>query len=223
ARPSEGEVPVREASLTEAKVRTPLMLNNLIEAVDAAGVDLLATASPPIAKTNMDARVRHLRQSIAEAAVNEKVQLLNDYYALGETSGDPHVALIKSRFPSVPTTAIEQIVTLAGTEELQQMAAWDFADASQTKPIPLRIAEELRHYQRAVRLNRSYEGLYQDALVTADTPRLVLATLQTLPGWSDTVRIELREAGVSGALIDSIGPQDATQTKVVVRDDDLYQ
>jgi hypothetical protein len=222
-RPSEGETPVREASLTESKVRTPLMLNNLIEAVDAAGVDLLVTVSPPIAKTNMDGRVRHLRQALAEAAGNEKVQLLNDYYAMGETRSDPRVALIKSRFPSVPTPAIEQIVTLAGTEELQQMAAWDFADASQTKPIPLRIAEELRHYQRVVRLNRAYEGLYQDALVTADTPRLVLATLQTLPGWSDTVRIELREADVSGALIDSIGPQDATQTKVVVRDDDLYQ
>ncbi|MCQ6255718.1 NEL-type E3 ubiquitin ligase domain-containing protein [Pseudomonas sp. Q11] len=222
-RPSEGETLVREASLTEDKVRTAALLKNLIEAVDAAGVDLLATASPPIAKTNMDARVGHLRQALAEAALNEKVQLLNDYYALGETRGDPHVALIKSRFPSVPATAIEQIITLAGTEELQQMAAWNFAEASQTKPIPLRIAEELRHFQRAVRLNRAYEGLYQDALATADTPRLVLATLETLPGWSDTLRIELREATVSGALIDSIGPLDATQTKVVVRDDDRYQ
>ncbi|WP_103309837.1 MULTISPECIES: NEL-type E3 ubiquitin ligase domain-containing protein [unclassified Pseudomonas] len=222
-RPSEGETPVREASLTEAKVRTPSLLKNLIEAVDAAGADLLATASPPIAKTNMDARVRHLRQALAEAAVNEKVQLLNDYYAMGETRGDPHVTLIKSRFPSVPAKAIEQIITLAGSEELQQMAAWDFDEASQTKSIPLRIAEELRHYQRVVRLNRAYEGLYQDALATADTPRLVLATLETLPGWSDTVRIELREADVSGALIDSIGPQNAPQTKVVVKDDDLYQ
>lgn len=222
-RPSEGETSFREASLTEAKVRTPSLLKNLIEAVDAAGADLLATASPPIAKTNMDARVRHLRQALAEAAVNEKVQLLNDYYAMDETRGDPRVTLIKSRFPSVPAKAIEQIITLAGTEELQQMAAWDFDEASQTKPIPLRIAEELRHYQRRVRLNRAYEGLYQDALATADTPRLVLATLETLPGWSDTVRIELREADVSGALIDSIGPQNATQTKVVVKDDDVYQ
>ncbi|SFB42805.1 Leucine rich repeat-containing protein [Pseudomonas sp. NFIX10] len=222
-RPSEGETSFREASLTEAKVRTPSLLKNLIEAVDAAGADLLATASPPIAKTHMDARVRHLRQALAEAAVNEKVQLLNDYYAMDETRGDPRVTLIKSRFPSVPAKAIEQIITLAGTEELQQMAAWDFDEASQTKPIPLRIAEELRHYQRRVRLNRAYEGLYQDALATADTPRLVLATLETLPGWSDTVRIELREADVSGALIDSIGPQNATQTKVVVKDDDVYQ
>lgn len=222
-RPSESETPVREGSLTEAKVRTPALLKNLIEAVDAAGADLLATASPPIAKANMDARVRHLRKALAEAAVNEKAQLLNDYYAMGETRSDPHVALIKSRFPSVPTTAIEQLVTLAGTEELQQMAAWDFSDASQTKPIPLRLAEELRHYQRVVRLNRAYEGLYQDALATADTPRLVLATLETLPGWSGSVRIELREASVSGTLIDSIGPQDATQVKVVVRDDERYQ
>lgn len=222
-RPSEGGAPVRDVIVPEANARSSRVLKNLIEAVDAVGIDLLAGTRPPIAKMKIDDRVGRLRQILADVAENEKVPLLNDFYTRGAPPSDPWAALLKSRFPSVPMAAIEQIGIFASPQELQEMLRWDFADATQTKVIPLRIAEELRHYQHAVRLNRAYEGLYQDALATADTPRLVLATLQTLPGWSDTVRIELRQAGVSGALIDSIGPQDATQTKIVVKDDDLYQ
>ncbi len=151
-----------------------------------------------------------------------KVQLLNDHYARTDVASDPRAALIKFRFPSVPAAAVEQLVACASPAEQQQMAAWNFADAAQTKPIPLRIVEELRDYQKALRLNRAYEGLYQQALATVDTPRLALATLETLPGWNDSVRIELREEDVSGALIDSIGSPDASQTKVVVKDGERY-
>ncbi|WP_024617359.1 NEL-type E3 ubiquitin ligase domain-containing protein [Pseudomonas kilonensis] len=223
ARPSEGGAPVRDVIIPEGKVRTPSVLKNLIQAVDAAGGDLLVGTTPAIAKTNMDARVRQLRKKLAAVVAREKVQLFNDHYAKGDVSSDPRATLIKSRFPSVPAAAIDQIVAFASPTEHQQMAAWDFTDATQTKPIPLRIAEELRDYQRALRLNRAYEGLHRETLATADTPRLALATLKTLPGWSDTVRIELREDDVSGVVIGSIGPQDPTQTKIVVKDDDRYK
>ncbi|MDO7898109.1 NEL-type E3 ubiquitin ligase domain-containing protein [Pseudomonas citrulli] len=222
-RPSEGTLVVREIVMAEGDLQAASVLERLIEAADAVGVDVLAATRPPIAKTNMAARVRQLRGELAKALANDKVQVLNDFYARRKVPTDPYVALLKSRFPSVPTAAIEQVLGLASPDERQHMEAWDFADAHQTKPIPLRIAEELRHYQRGVRLNRAYEGMYQPMLATADTPRLVLATLQTLPGWSDTVRIELREGTVSGALIDSIGPRDARQVKLVVRDDDHYK
>ena len=213
----------RGVSLAEANVRTPSVLKNLIEAVDAAGGDLLADASPAIAKTDMPARVRQLRKQLAEIVVREKVSLFNDYYAKQDLSSDPRATLIKSRFPSVPAAAIDQMLARATSAETQQMAEWDFADAAQTKPIPLRIAEELRHFQRTVRMNRAYEGLYQEPLATADTPRLALATLEALSGWSDTVRIELRADDLTGDLIGAIGPQGAQQTKYVIKDGGAYK
>ncbi|WP_460052955.1 NEL-type E3 ubiquitin ligase domain-containing protein [Pseudomonas sp. H1_A05] len=222
-RPSEEGDRVRDVIIPERKVRTPWVLKNLIETVDAAGGDLLAGTSPAIAKTNMDARIQQLRKTLAAVVVREKMHVFNDYYAKEDVSSEPRAALIKSRFPSVPAAAIEQVVAFANPAEQQQMAAWDFADTTQTKPIPLRIAEELRDYQRALRLNRAYEGLYREALVAADTPRLVLATLKSLPGWNDAVRIELRDEVFSGALIDSVGAQDAMQTKVVVKDGERYK
>ncbi|WP_434558814.1 NEL-type E3 ubiquitin ligase domain-containing protein [Pseudomonas sp. Z4-20] len=214
---------VREVIIADTKVHTSSFPKNLIEAVDATGSDLLADTSPAIAKTNMAARIQQFRKKLAEVAVREKAQLFNDHYAKDDISSDPRVTLIKSRFPSVPAAAIDLIVSHASAEELQQMAKWRLSDATQTKPIALRIAEELRHFQRTVRLNRAYEGLYHETLATADTPRLVLATLKTLPGWSDTVRIELRSDSSVGALIDSIGPQASTQPKIVVKREGLYK
>lgn len=223
AHPSDGMSVVREVIVGDAEVHSSAFPENLIKAVDAAGSDLLAGTRPAIAKTDMAARVQQFRKNLLKVAVREKSQLINDHYAKGDVSDDPSVNLIKSRFPSVPAAAIEQVMTHASPAEVRQMAGWDYVDATRTKPIPLRIAEELRHFQRAIRLNRAYEGLYQESLATADTPRLALATLKTLPGWSDTVRIELREDFTSGRLLDSIGPADSTQVKIVVKQDDLYQ
>ncbi|NUT80534.1 NEL-type E3 ubiquitin ligase domain-containing protein [Pseudomonas brassicacearum] len=221
-RPSQTAGGDRDVVLAETKIRTPHVLKNLIESVDVVGGDLLAGTSPAIPKNAIDARVRQLRKNLVALVERNKVQLLNDHYARTDVASDPRAALIKFRFPSVPAAAVEQLVACASPAEQQQMAAWNFADAAQTKPIPLRIVEELRDYQKALRLNRAYEGLYQQALATVDTPRLALATLETLPGWNDSVRIELREEDVSGALIDSIGSPDASQTKVVVKDGERY-
>jgi hypothetical protein len=223
AHPSDGVSAVREVIVSDTEVYSSAFPENLIKAVDVAGSDLLAGTRPPIGKADMPARIQQFRKNLLEVAVREKSQLINDHYAKGDVSQDPRVKLIKFRFPSVPAAAIDEALIHASPAETRQMAGWDYTDATQTKPIPLRIAEELRHFQRAIRLNRAYEGLYQESLATADTPRLALATLKTLAGWSDTVRIELRKDFTSGDLIDSVGPADSTQVKIVVKRDDLYQ
>ncbi|MFW9268628.1 NEL-type E3 ubiquitin ligase domain-containing protein [Pseudomonas sp. NR3] len=223
AHPTDGTSMIREVIVSDTEVDSSSFPRNLIEAVDATGNDLLAGTRPALAKTDMNARIQQFRKNLLEVAVREKAQLINDHYAKGDVSKDPRVKLIKSRFPSVPAAAIEQIMVHASPAEIRQMAGWDYTDATQTKPIPLRIAEELRYFQRAIRLNRAYEGLYQERLATEDTPRLALATLKTLAGWTDTVRVELRKDFTSGDLIDSVGPADSTQVKIVVKSDDLYQ
>lgn len=223
AHPSDEASTLREVVVSDTEVDSSSFPRNLIEAVDATGNDLLAGTRPALAKTDMNARIQQFRKNLLKVAVREKTQLIDDHYAKGDVSKDPRVKLVKSRFPSVPAAAIEQIMVHASPAETRQMAGWDYTDVTQTKPIPLRIAEELRYFQRAIRLNRAYEGLYQESLATADTPRLALATLKSMAGWSDTVRIELRKDFTSGDLIDSVGPADSTQVKIVVKRDDLYQ
>ena len=74
-----------------------------------------------------------------------------------------------------------------------------------------------------VRLNRAYEGLFLDELHNPDTESLLLRTLESLPGWSADVRIEVRNGAMTGVLDDSIGPADAAIRKVLIRNEDgLY-
>ncbi|MGF6515979.1 hypothetical protein ABH912_003445 [Pseudomonas sp. BT76 TE3572] len=156
----------------------------------------------------------------ATVTASRKRVLFNDRYASQQASADPQVNLIKSRFSGIPTRRVEDLLAGASSAEREQMAKWNFADTRQTKPIPLRLAEALRHAQREVRLSRAYEGLYLDALLTQDTERLALNTLEALPGWPGNLRIEVREGSLHGELRASVGPEQATERKVLMRKDD---
>ncbi|MBV7515913.1 NEL-type E3 ubiquitin ligase domain-containing protein, partial [Pseudomonas sp. PDM25] len=152
--------------------------------------------------------------------IDHKTELFNTRYASQQVSGDPRVELIKSRFTGVPTNIVEDVLAGASSAERRQMAQWDFANPQQTKPVPLRLAEALRNAQREVRLSRAYEGLYLQVALTADTETLVLHTLEALPSGKKNLRIEVRNGSFNGELRASVGPQDATERKVLVRNED---
>ena len=211
----------REVQLWEAQVRSPDLLRHLLDAMDRAGVR--PGFEGDVAGAPMEARVAHLREKIATLARQQKVRLFNDHYASLQAKDGPRVDLLMARFPLVPAAVVKQLLSLVSPAEELQMAAWDFTQPQQTKPVPLRLAEALRLYQREVRLNRAYEGLYLDYLASADTRRLQLATLQTLPGWSASVRIELRADEFSGPLRASAGPGEARFTKVLVEQGGRYK
>lgn len=76
----------------------------------------------------------------------------------------------------------------------------------------LRQGQEARWLLQEVRLNHAFEGLYLGSAATDDSSRLMLHTLATLPGWSDQVRVEVRNAS---GVIDSIGPLSAPLKRVL--------
>ncbi|RON10551.1 hypothetical protein BK659_03305 [Pseudomonas brassicacearum] len=154
------------------------------------------------------------------ATIDHKTELFNTRYASQQASVDPRVELIKSRFTGLPTNIVEDVLGGASSAERRQMAQWDFANTQQTKPIPLRLAEALRNAQREVRLSRAYEGLYLETALTPDTETLVLHTLEALPNGIKNLRIEVRYGSFNGELRASIGPENATERKVLVRSED---
>lgn len=136
-----------------------------------------------------------------------------DYAALDTTtSSDVH--LLQRTFVGLPTKLAEELLSHATVAEREQLGS--------TRRLPTRLAEEARAYQQQVRLARAREGLYLDTVHNADSDRLVLQAVERLPGWTATVRIEMRDLTFHGALIDSIGPVDARELKVLIRDGDAY-
>ena len=214
----------RVVQIQDAQVRDGRLLRVLLESLGDNETNVVLGQRPGAPRQPLDQRVENLRGNIARLAERHKVEFFNDLYEASSQSSDPRLELLESRFPGVPVKVIEQLLAEASSTERQQMAKWDFDDRFQTKPIPLRLAEELRWIQREVRLSRAYEGLYLEALINQDTETLVLNSLEKLPGWSSDLRLEVRDGSFSGDLRVSVGAETAASRKVLVRNaEGLYE
>ena len=161
-------------------------------------------------------RIDALRSRLAMQAQKQRKRLFDALYKSRDVSGNPQVRLLVDDSPQLPSSVAQELLDRAEPTDLQHLA--------EKQRLPMRLRQQARRAQERVRLNRAYEGLYLDELANADTRRLELATLASLPGWSTDVRIEIRHLGFSGDLLGSVGAADAPIRKVLVLDEDgLYQ
>jgi hypothetical protein len=193
------------------------LLQTLLDALEQTDTNALLGRKADSPLDKQDTQIARLKEQIVKLAQVHKVEFFNDLYSVADSSSDPRLTVLQSRFPSVSRQAIEELLASANRAEQRQMARWNFTDKLQTKPIPLRLAEELRSLQRDVRLSRAYEGLFLEGLINRDAEVLVLNSLEKLSGWSGDVRLEIREAEFNGDLRVSIGAEEAASRKVLVR------
>ncbi|MBK5397899.1 hypothetical protein JFU47_14480 [Pseudomonas sp. TH39(2020)] len=161
-------------------------------------------------------RIDALRSRLAMQARKQHKRLFDSLYKSRDVSESGQVRMLVNDYPQLPGKVAQELLDSAEPADLQHLA--------EKQRLPLSLRQQARQAQERVRLNRAYEGLYLDELENADTRRLELATLASLPGWSTDVRIEIRHLGFSGDLLGSVGAADAPIRKVLVLDEDgLYQ
>ena len=123
----------------------------------------------------------------------------------------PEMAALFSDYPELPEPVAEKIFAGATPSELQQI--------SLHKRLPLRLKSQARELQFETQAVRAAHGLYDNALVSGDTERLVLGTLRTQTDTFGNLRIEIRQGTLDGELRCSAGPEDAAQVRVMIRDE----
>lgn len=161
-----------------------------------------------------DKRLEVLRVLIAERAQQHRAYIFKSMYEHGRARPSIEQERLQRDFPQLTDAAALEIVQAADSTERLQLQASDGR-------VPMRLAEEARVYQRQIVLNRAMQGLYQPSLASLDSDRLALGLLARLPGWTDTVRVEMREDALSGRMLASVGtPEGALKT--LVRRGDLY-
>jgi Leucine-rich repeat (LRR) protein len=130
-------------------------------------------------------------------------------------AGKGPLAMLRRACPGLSESAANRVLLDANSEELER---WQT-----TRRIPLNMLEEGRWYVQQGRVNRAFAGLHQERMVSADSQWLALHSLEKLPGWSDSVRLELRDGHIEGPLIDGIGSETAGTRKYVVKKGPAYQ
>ncbi len=121
------------------------------------------------------------------------------------------MAALFSDYPVLPETVAQKIFAGATRSERQQM--------TRHKRLPLRLRSQARELQFETQAVRAAHGLYDDALVSADTERLALGTLRMQTAIFGNLRIEIRQGALDGELRCSAGPEDAAQVRVLIRDE----
>ena len=168
-----------------------------------------AFGEPP---SSMDSRARKLRQTLAGIAERKRTTLFGERYRQLERANRPLAQTIIDAEPGLPKVLAEAILDTTSEKELQQL---------QRGTLSQRLADLTQEARLQVRISRAYEGL--DLISTAENPdthRLALHTLESLPGWSGRVRVEIRQYSHEGPVFDSIGGAEAPEQKVLVLDEE---
>lgn len=162
--------------------------------------------------TDKAVRVEAMRDQLAMQADKRTARIFEAQYKTSGASTDTRIARMQGDYPDLPVGIAEQLLADADAEDLRFL--------KEKNRIPLRLREQIKAARNQVRLARAYEGLYLKELSNVDTRRLELGSVQTLPGWSPNVRIEVRELSFSGKLQASVGAEDAAIRKVLILDED---
>ncbi|WAT29423.1 dermonecrotic toxin domain-containing protein [Pseudomonas sp. GXZC] len=184
----------------------------IVEFLDPAQRDQLAGRYSHL---EPQAQINAVRAKLQERANLTRARLMRSLYVDKQPPTDVAERLIQRDFKNLPTLMVREMLADVTAAERQIL--------NQGQRIPLRVAEQARRLQQQLRLTLAYEGLHLDALANRDTEALVLNTLPNLPGWSDNLRLEVREGGLEGELRAGFGPETGDKKILVRVADGRYQ
>jgi Leucine-rich repeat (LRR) protein len=161
-----------------------------------------------------DARPTELGKQFCAYAKTRQPSIFDRLYK-GTEPVNARIERLQRECPGLSEAAAQEVLAHSAPGELGQL------DARQR--IPLRMLEEARWYARQGRQTRAYAGLRSENIASADSRRLALHALENLPGWPDSVRLEVRDENDTGTLLDSIGSETAPQRKYLIKNGPHYQ
>ncbi|CAM3802932.1 Leucine-rich repeat-containing protein 1 [Pseudomonas reidholzensis] len=153
-------------------------------------------------------------QVAAPALLLDSLQALEAAEATVPSSLSANAQVLARDFPSLSAGARQEILAQASAKAL--------ATLQLSGRLPLSMAETARIYLREARIDRALQRFYQRSGPVEDRDALIFGTLERLPGWTSEVRLELRDASTTGALLKASGAA-GRPVKTVVRSPQGYQ
>ena len=155
-------------------------------------------------------RAQAVRDRLADAVDQRQGEMSKRAYQAGERSNRAQTRVLKQTFPDMPLTLAEKVLAQAKPAELQRIA-----DESH---LPLRIKNLAREVNFEASTARAYDGFYHDEMMVPNTEMLALRTLVIHTDRLNDLRIEVRDGVFDGPLHCSVGPDDASMVRLLIRD-----
>jgi hypothetical protein len=150
-----------------------------------------------------------LAKKLGAAIKSDRKSVFRHLYQRYEQNGIGDVQKIRSVFPELPVGLAQELIEGATSTERLQLRT--------TGRVPMGLAQKVRRAVADVRLDRALSGLYLPDIAEIDSQKLAIQLLPRLSGWSNTLRLELRQGSLTGSLSASAGKVDATLKRIIVR------
>ena len=197
--------------VTRAEVLDGQLPERILAALDEPQTRWLLGAEPARVVAS---RPLELRKQIADYLRTRQPAMFDRLYD-EPALNDPRIARLQAATPGLGSSAAIRVLLEANAEELARLQSGE--------RVPLRLLEISREFARQRRFNHAVAGLHMENSGGSESQWLALRALERLPGWSDEVRLEVREGSLDGPLIDSVGSESAGQTKYLVKRGPVYQ
>lgn len=135
---------------------------------------------------------------------------LFEHFARQYVPAEDGLAVIQRDFPGLPDAYASYLLRQA--DDAQRLRI------TESRKIPLALAEQARSLLRHARLTRMREGLFLGQSYQPDTVDLVFNLLRKHASWPSTVNLELREGSKYGRRLAVLDPQNRNPWVMVWRD-----
>lgn len=197
--------------LTRAQVLNGEMPERILAALDENEINYLlgrATAQFRVARPEAFGR------QLAEHVYTRQASIVDSLYRSSEPDS-VRLRILRRETPGLSEAAAQDVLDHATPAELVRLDT--------IKRAPLNLLEEARWHAGRGRQTRAFAGLHSENLASADSRRLALHAMSQLPGWPQSLRLELREGSPTGALLDSLGENSAANRTYLIKDGPFYQ
>ena len=175
----------------------------------------LQTMLPPPLPDTTDARIAALRNLSADELEHDKIATFNHLYSTREVCDTLPGRLLLQAFPQLPAELVSPLMLRVSARELTVMR--------DEQRIPLRLKNLARGLQNESIASHALEGFYNDALLSADTERMVLNILRLYTDALGELQISVRERVPSGAMRCKAGAVGATSKTLLRKENGRYQ
>jgi hypothetical protein len=162
-------------------------------------------------ETDAEALARRLAQTLKI----DRQPLFQKLYADYDQPVGAEPSRLLENVPGLPASIARELIDNA--------ASIDRIHLRDERRVPLSLAQAGREAAAQVQRERLMASFHMPELADMQAHRFSWRLLQDLPGFPDTLQLQLREASASGAVLERIGNSAATKTQVVVKTGERYQ
>ena len=201
-----GASPERTLNVSLGEVMAGNLPDRLTAFLDEAQLEQLLGAKVP-----KEEQVQALRNRLDEQVLGRSAEISDYTYRLREASPDPRVQQLQRQYPALPTAIAERLVAHAAKRELEAL--------DNQQRLPLSLKTRAREYAFETLAVRAYEGFYQKERLSPDTEKLALNALFEHSDGDNDLRVEIRDGAFDGPLRCSVGPAEAANVRILLRDE----